>query len=155
MEKLQLKDANTLKEISGMVKTHLDELKNLTADGELVYEITDKKITDIWHNKIKPIVEEMKPAIDAYLEAEKKKETLENEMKALMEDLAEKDKAMSGLNIKKNKFINRISPLILRSLGKELNEYQQFGRIVEENGKVYVTVKDWVGAFLNGYKSKS
>lgn len=147
---------NLFKDIEGK----LNELKDMGKDGLVAFKIHDKKIKDLWFDKIKPLNLELDPIIDEMITLHKEIQEWQEKGKEFQRREDELNAKKNKIELKRSKFINRVSPLIISSYQSSLNRYQQFGKLAEfqnEEGKpeLYVTVHDWLAAWLSGYDQKA
>lgn len=154
-----VKNPEYAKQVFDEIESKLAELKLLAKDGDLAFPIKDKKIIHVWEKKIKPINQELDPVIDEYIALNKQIEEWQAEGKKFQEKEEELNKKKNALELRRAKFINRISPMIIREYNDKITKYQQFGKIkefVDENGevKLYVTIHDWLASWTNGYDTQ-
>lgn len=139
-------------EVFSKIGDHLETYREIGSDGKIAFELTDNKALAMWKKHIKPLSDAIKPLQDDLLALDEKRAEYERDVKAHLEKMDAVKSQMDALLLKRNKFITRISPIIIREYQSKLNKYQQFGSVIEDNGKVFVTVQDKLAAFLNGYK---
>lgn len=123
-------------------------------EGKIAIEITDSKALALWKKHIKPLSDALKPKIDEMLKLEETRAEMEKTFRAHLEKMDAIKGEMDAIQLKRNKFITRISPMIYRDYGSLLNKYQQFGSVIEDNGQVFVTVNDMLASFIKGYDKK-
>lgn len=155
----KIKNPEYATKVFNEIQGKLLEYRELGKDGELAFPIKDKKIIHMWEKKIKPINMELDPVIDEYISLNKQVEEWQAEGTKfkLLED--ELNKKKNALELRRAKFINRISPMIIREYNDKITKYQQFGKIkefVNKDGEVelYVTIHDWLASYMNGYESQ-
>lgn len=146
---------NTFKDI----EEKLGAIKELGKDGTLAFPVTDKKIEDLWFKKIKPINLELDPIIDEIIKLHEEINIWQEEGKKFKEREDALNALKNKLDLRRSKFITRISPMIIREYQDKITKYQQFGKIAEfenENGQpeLYVTVHDWLASYLSSYDKK-
>lgn len=138
-------------EIGDKLKRYME----LGSEKEIAFKIRDKKIEAMFRDKIAPYTKELEPLTEEMLTLEKERETIEKTAKEHIAKMEEVKGKIDKIVLKRNKFITRISPMIIRDLGSQINKYQQFGSIIEKDGSVYVTVKDWLSSFMAGFEKKA
>lgn len=151
------KEIITPEESVSIFNSIADNLKRYTelgSDKEIAFEIHDKKIKAMFNDKIAPYTKDLEPLTEEMLKLEEERVGLETTFKAHLAKMEEVKGKIDKVVLKRNKFITRISPMIIRDLGNQINKYQQFGAIIEKDGKVYVTVKDWLASFMAGFEKK-
>lgn len=157
MNQIKFKDTQSndvLFEKFSSIEKVIDDYKASIKDKKPAIEITDEKALKMWKDKIKPLSDKMEPHIDEMIKLDEEKSKMEAEYKELMEKMDATQKTLDALKLKRNKFITRISPIIIRMTEGKLTKYQQPGSIIEEGGKVFVTIHDWFGAWLTGQDKK-
>ena len=130
----------------------LKDYMEIGSNGKIAFELTDNKALAMWSKHIKPLSDGIKPLQDELLALDEKRAEYEKEVREHLEKMDKVKSDMDALILKRNKFITRISPIIIREYQDKLNKYQQFGSIIEDKGKVFVTVQDKLAAFLSGYE---
>jgi len=157
------------------VKEKIDTIVSDYDGGKFAIEIDDKKIIKMWEDNIAPLHKDLKP-FDAelveisdklaeiqeewkelYEETMKKKDDLDERAKPLQDRMQEIQDEIRPKLTQKNKFVARLSDLVQNKYGEMLTEFQDFGRIVEdeENKKLYVKVQDWISAFIDGHRKRA
>ena len=129
----------------------LQQYTDIGAESKIAIEITDEKAKALWKKHIKPLSDQLKPLIDEMIALDEKRAEYEKEVKAHFEKMDDVKSQIDAINLKRNKFITRISPIIIREYGNLLNKYQQFGSIIEDNGMVFATVQDKLASFVSGF----
>lgn len=129
----------------------LQEYTSIGSDGKLAIEIDDPKALAIWKKHLKPLSDALKPLQDEMIALDQRRAEMEVEVRAHFEKMDEVKNKMEALVLKKNKFATRISPMIIREYGSKLNKYQQFGSIIQDGGRVFVTIQDKLASFVNGF----
>lgn len=145
--------------IFNKIEQDLDTLKKIGKDGAIAFLVKDKKIKDMWFDKIKPINLELDPIVDEIIKLHEEIKVWQEEGKKFKEREDELNAKKNKLELRRSKFINRISPMIIGNFQPYITKYQQFGKIAEfqnENNEaeLYVTVHDWLASYLSGYDSK-
>ena len=152
---MDIKDPQKAQDLYKTFQATLDEYTNHATSGEMAFEIEDPSVIKLWKSKIKPIADEIDPLVQQLLEADKIRAEKEKEYKEIIEKCEDINSEINNLRLKQNKFLTRVSPIIIRKYQSTINEYQQFGSIIEKDGRVYVTVKDWLASFIAGFKKKA
>lgn len=152
---MDIKDPIKSQELYSTIKETLNEYTLHATEGEMAFEVDDPSVIKLWKSKIKPIADEINPLVDKLLEADRVRAQKEEEYKKIIEECESINTEINNLKLKQNKFLTRVSPIIIRKYQSTINEFQQFGSIIEKDGKVYVTVKDWLASFVSNFKKKS
>lgn len=155
VQKKDIKNPDKASEIYTEFRNKLDEYVSYAYSGDLAFMVDDPAITKMFLEKIKPYNDKIQPLMDEHIAIANELDAIETKRKELHTKWEEKDKEIKAIEIKRNKFITRISPMIIRKYQDRINEYQQFGSIIEQDGDVFVTVKDWLASFINGFKQKA
>lgn len=151
---MDIKDPKESMHYFNIINECLEKYVTLGSEGELAFEITDPKAIEMWKKHIKPLSNQIKPLTDEMIALDEERAKLEETFKAHIEKMDNVKKQIDGIVLRRNKFITRISPMIVREYSDKINKFQQFGSIIEDNGKVFVTVKDWLASFVSGYMKK-
>lgn len=146
---------NTFKEI----EDKLSLIKEMGKDGTIAFPVKDKKIADLWFKKIKPINLELDPIIDEIIKLHQEINDWQEAGKKFKEREDVLNTLKNKLELRRAKFVTRISPMIIREYQDKITKYQQFGKIAEfqnEQGdsELYVTVHDWLASYLSSYDKK-
>lgn len=150
-----IKDPTKSNNMYSEIKNALNEYVEYSSTGDMAFVIDDKTIVDMWHKHIKPYSDKIKPLTDELIALDEERAKMEEAYKQIIEKCESKKKEIDTLDLKRNKYITRISPMVIRKYQHKINEYQQFASIIEEDGTVFVVVKDWLASFISGFKKKA
>lgn len=153
MEK-EIKNPQVSQEMYASIKDILNGYTAYATEGDMAFEVDDESVIKIWKKHIKPYSDAIAPLTDELIALDKLRGEKEQEYKEILEKCEAKDAEIRNLDLKRSKFITRVSPIIIRKYQDKINEYQQFGSIIEKDGKVYVVIKDWLASFISGHKKR-
>ena len=154
VQKKDIRDPLKSIELYNQIQKTLDEYVDYTKTGDMAFMIEDKAIKKMFLEKVVPFNKKIEPLADEHIKLADELAEIDAKRKVLLEKMDSIRSEIDALGAKRNKFITRISPMVIRKYQPLINKFQQFTSIIEQDGEVFVVVKDWLGSFISGYLNK-
>lgn len=137
------------------MKIPQEYLKESNYDGTRLVEVTDKKVAEL-HAKLTElqreanphleIMEKITPQLDPLFtelrELETKKQAVKDKMAPIREPYDTELAMVEKIDQRAQLIKNKIQPLILDLVKKDLGEFETARQLIEKDGKLYVEVID-------------